>query len=58
VSFCWEVGTAEKEFLGSPRGDLLTVRRVLEFRDDLNDAMEASSDKCTFFLIAQYVCKI
>lgn len=49
MSFCWEVGTAEKEFLGSPRGDLLTVRRVLEFRDDLNDAMEASSDKCTFF---------
>lgn len=35
----------------------MTVRRVLEFRDDLHDAMEACSDhdKCTLFLIALFL---
>lgn len=37
-----KVGSAEKTFLGSPREDRISVKRVLEFRDDIEDAMQVA----------------
>ena len=36
-----QVYSAEKKFLESPRHDQISVTRVLEFRDDVDEAMEA-----------------
>lgn len=36
-----QVQSAEKKFLESPRHDRISVQRVLEFRDDVDQAMEA-----------------
>ena len=38
-----QVGSQERMFLASPRVDMMSVRRVLEFRDDLEDAMGVPS---------------
>lgn len=37
-----EVDTARKALLNSKRTDMISVKRVLEFRDDLDDAIEVS----------------
>ena len=36
-----QVGSAEKKLLNSPRVENISVKRVLEFRDDLDEAVEA-----------------
>ena len=47
-----QVASAEKAFLMSPRLDpSISARRILDFRDDMDEAMEASRESMIYTLV-------